>query len=115
MFAGVNSVCYFVCDHEAKVVGKIRIIPSLWTYKQDRGVTLGRSSHSGLYILLILAGDVEVCPGSGLKCFICSKTIRRNHSSECCSQCKRLSHLKCLKDKLLLGREILPLFILYMR
>ena len=59
MFVGANSVCYLVCAHEAKDVDNSCTIPSLWTYKQDRGITLGRSSHSGLYILLILAGDVS--------------------------------------------------------
>ena len=34
-------------------------------------------SYSGLSLLLILAGDVELCPGPNVKCVSCNKTIRK--------------------------------------
>ena len=56
---------------------------------------------------MILARDVELCPGPALKCFICSKTVRRNQKSDECSECNRLCHVKCLVDMDVYGCEML--------
>ena len=60
-------------------------------------------------MLLLLAGDVELCPGpschSALSCKTCLKTIRKNQSREMCSVCEGICHLKCLKDRFENGVE----------
>ena len=106
-FASSNSICYSFTGEEAKDICNARIISSLWTYKQEKGITIRRNSHSGLNILLILAGDVELCPGPALKCFICSKTVRRNQRSDACSECNRLCHVKYLVDTDMSGCKVL--------
>ena len=49
-------------------------------------------------MLLLLAGDVEICPGpqrlKSLKCCVCMKSISRN----LCSGCEGIAHLKCFQD-----------------
>ena len=105
-FASSNSICYSFTGEEAKDICNARVISSLWIYKQDKGITVRRNSHSGLNILLILA-DVELCSGPALKCFICSKTVRRNQRSDACSECNRLCHVKCLVDTDVYGCEML--------
>ena len=106
-FASSNSICYSFTGEEAKDICNARIISLLWIYKQDRGITVRRNSHSGLNFLLISAGDVELCPGPALKCFICSKTVIRNQRSDACSECNRLCHIKCLVDSHVPGCEML--------
>ena len=56
-FASSNSICYSFTGEEAKDICNVGVISSLWVYKQDEGITVRRNSHSGLNILLILAGE----------------------------------------------------------
>ena len=106
-FASSNSVCYSFNHGEAADVCSSHITTSLWVYKQERVVYLGRMSYSDLSLLLILAGDVELCPGPNIMCFRCNKTIRKNQSSEMCSHCESKCHLKCLVDVVDHGRGTL--------
>lgn len=47
--------------------------------------------------LLLLCGDVLQNPGPAtVKCYKCSKTIRRNQGRATCVGCTQLYHLKCL-------------------
>ena len=47
--------------------------------------------------LVLLCGDVLQNPGPAtLKCFKCSKTIRKNQGRATCVGCTQLYHLKCL-------------------
>ena len=104
-FAGSNSVCYSFNDEEVLDVHNSRITSSLWVYKQERCIYFGQKSYSGLSLLLILAGDVELCPGPSVKCVSCNKTIRKNQSSETCCLCESRCHLKCLVDTVDHGHE----------
>ena len=104
-FASSNSVCYSFDGGEVTDACNSRITTSLWVYKQERGIHLGQKSYSGLILLLILAGDVELCPGPSVKCFNCNKTIRKNQSSETCCHCESKCHLKCLVDVVEYGHE----------
>ena len=104
-FAGSNSVCYSFNDGEVLDVHNSRITSSLWVYKQERCIYFGQKSYSGLSLLLILAGDVELCPGPSVKCVSCNKTIRKNQSSETCCLCESRCHLKCLVDAVDHGHE----------
>ena len=57
------------------------------------------SQSVALKMLLILAGDIELCPGpSRVICKDCLKTIRRNQRQEECEQCNNIFYLKCLID-----------------
>ena len=104
-FAGSNSVCYSFNDEEVLDVHNSHITSSLWVYKQERCIYFGQKSYSGLSLLLILAGDVELCPGPSVKCVSCNKTIRKNQSSETCCLCESRCHLKCLVDAVDHGHE----------
>lgn len=104
-FASSNSKCYSLNGEEARDVVNSRIVTSLWVYKNERGIYLGRNCHSGLTVLLLLAGDVELCPGPCPKCYTCSKTIWKNQRSNSCFYCGNKSHIKCLIDKIEFGQE----------
>ena len=56
-------------------------------------------------MLLLLAGDVELCPGPSRKCFTCSKTMRKKQSSDSCFHCGKNCHIKCLVDRIEYGHE----------
>ena len=60
-------------------------------------------------ILILLAGDIETCPGPGPKytCPTCSKTIRKNQKFGCCDTCNSRCHMKCLTDILIERMESL--------
>lgn len=53
-------------------------------------------------MLLLLAGDVEICPGpqrlKNLKCCVCITGIRKSQTRNSCSGCEGIAHLKCLQD-----------------
>ena len=57
---------------------------------------------SMIYLLLLICGDVEECPGpvnpQRVSCTSCMKTIHKNQKKELCYNCKGIFHLKCLKD-----------------
>ena len=91
--AGSNWVCYSFNGEEVTDSCNSRITTSLWVYKRERGIRLCQHPHSGLSLLLILAGDVELWTGPSVKCFTCNKTIRKNKSLEKCFHCERNCHL----------------------
>ena len=64
------------------------------------------SQRYALKMLLILAGDIELCPGPGeVICMCCSKIIRKKQSQGSCGRCKKILHLKCLVDRFNNGVE----------
>ena len=71
-----NSCCYSLYPHEATDVKESFTLSSIWEYKQEHGLRL--RPKNGLKILLILAGDIELCPGPAIKCSNCLETIRKN-------------------------------------
>ena len=78
----------------------------LWSYKQEKGyyVVQRPNCHAALKILLLLAGDIETCPGP-TKCNNCSKIIRRNQTSTTCFDFKEELHLRCAIDEIKDGYE----------
>ena len=60
-------------------------------------------------MLLLLAGDIEVCPGhtARITYYGCAKTIRKNQTSGVCTNCRERLHLKCMKDSYENGTELL--------
>ena len=91
-----NSCCYSNYPKEAPDIKDDHITASIWCYKQEHNLCL--RPKSALTILLILAGDVELCPGRNGKCSTCQKTIRRNQCYGYCTTCKNKFHAKCLVD-----------------
>ena len=54
-----------------------------------------------LWLLLLMCGDIETCPGTASnKCHSCQKTIRINQAFGLCAVCTGKYHLKCLTDQL---------------
>ncbi|CAB4019684.1 Hypothetical predicted protein [Paramuricea clavata] len=103
-FTNSSSCCYWEASKDSNSFEGTYIYPSLWQYKQERCLVVTRASL--LRILLLLAGDVELCPGPMKpQCQACWKTIRRNQISGTCAECKNAFHLKCLKDELRNNKE----------
>ena len=93
-FLTSNSVCYWNISEDTLDLKDYYFTPSIWSYKQERGISL--RPRSALTILLILAGDIETCPGPCLKYNCCSETIRKNQAVGCCSICDDKHHMKYL-------------------
>ena len=96
-FVSCNSACYSVCSSDATDTKETFICSSIWLYMENHALRL-RPKH-GLNILLILAGDVEICPGPAKKCYSYQKTISKNQIQLSCDSCKGHLHSKCLMDK----------------
>lgn len=93
-----NSVCYSLYPDDAKDVKETYICSSLWQIKQELGLNL--KPKYAMRILLILAGDIELCPGPRANCAGCFKAVRRCQGSKVCETCGELYHVKCLTDRL---------------
>ncbi|XP_065071070.1 uncharacterized protein LOC135695815 [Rhopilema esculentum] len=106
-FASANSVCFSFYGEEAKDVQNSRICASVWVHKQEKGIHVlhNTRTHVGLQLLLLLAGDVEMCPGPCQKCITCKRPMRKNQSSDKCFACGQKLHLKCLVDQIENGCE----------
>ena len=90
-----NSVCYSFYGEEALDTISLNIASSIWQYKLDNYCYSLRPKRA-LKILLIIAGDIDFCPGPCSKCNVCGKGIRKNKSCVSCSGCTDKYHLKCL-------------------
>ncbi len=67
---------------------------SVWNICRGNCSTLPPKSL--LQLLLILAGDVELCPGPRVRCCECTKCFRRNTDKTLCTVCSKVFHLRCL-------------------
>ena len=93
-FTSSDSICYSLNGDVARDVVNSHIVTSLWVYKNQRGSYFGSNCHSGLKMLLLLAGDVELCPRPSRKCFTCSKTIRKKAKfRQLLSLCEKLPYI----------------------
>ncbi|CAB3977616.1 Hypothetical predicted protein [Paramuricea clavata] len=96
-FLNGDSVCYHSYDSSPILFEQNRLYSSIWQYKQERGLFVSQSV--ALKMLLILAGDIELCPGPNkATCKDCLKTIRRNQRQGECERCNSALQLKCLID-----------------
>ena len=103
-FTSATNLCYHKYVGESVEIKETYVYSSLWVFKEERGLFV-RRQHL-LKILLILAGDVELCPGPrNITCGCCTKTIRKNQAIGKCIECSEKFHLKCLKDKHVRGFE----------
>ena len=109
--ASANSVCYSFNQVEVRDVDNSHLVSSLWQYRVEKGLFI-RPKHV-IKILLLLAGDIEVCPGPCQKCGICSKSMRKNQSCKLCSGCGNKFHMKCLFDVIRNGTEKLYCALCY--
>ena len=60
-FSSPSSVCYSFYGEEAIDLSQTYVCQSLWCFQQMNGVQVGRKVD--LQLLLLLSGDIEVCPG----------------------------------------------------
>ena len=104
-FMNENSVCYKFHGEPANDIENSWIVTSLWINRQEKLLQLGQESHVGLTLLLLLSVDIELYPGPCMKCFTCSKSIRKTQCQEKCFHCGKLFHLKCLADKIIYAIE----------
>ena len=100
-----NSVCHSFQGEAANDTQNSWIGTSLCVDRQEKELHLGLESHVGLMFLLLLSDDIELYPGSYVKCFTCSKSIRKSQSQEKCFHCGGLFHLNCLFDEIKYGFE----------
>jgi len=68
---------------------------SLWVYKQTRTYKLNLELRNATCLLLILAGDIELCPGPSV-CGSCLKNISSKRQNVQCFGCKQFFHKKCI-------------------
>ena len=102
---GSNSNCYMFKGEYVKDIREMFVCSSLWQYQLDFGLKI--RPKVALQILLLLSGDIELCPGHSLNCPTCVKGIRRNQQRAKCEVCQNVFHMKCLLDKLERNRELL--------
>ena len=78
------------------------ICSSLWVNKEVNLLWLKPKPHGVVAVLLLMAGDIETCPGPVQRkvCFGCRKTIRKNQRRSTCDGCKKTLHFKCLGEDL---------------
>ena len=78
------------------------IYSSLWTNKETNLFWLRPHRQGFATLLLLLAGDIETCPGPASRkmCRDCHKTFRKNQRRSNCIQCNETLHLKCLVEDL---------------
>ena len=67
-FMNANSVCYSFYGEPANDMKIFWIVTSLRANRQESKLHLGQESHTLLAFLLLLSGDIELCPGPGMKC-----------------------------------------------
>ena len=98
-FLNSDSVCYHSYDSSPILFEQNHLYSSIWQYKQERGLFVSQDVAVPLRMLLILAGDIELCPGPNkATCKDCLKTIRRNQRQGECERCNSVLHLRCLID-----------------
>ena len=68
-----NSICCSLYPEDVNDVKETYITSSLWQFKQEYGLNL--KSKSAMKILLILAGDIKLCPGPCTNCAGCFKVV----------------------------------------
>ena len=75
-FLNSDSVCYYFNDSSAISFEQNHLYSSIWQFKRERGLFI--SQNVTLKMLLIYAGDIELCPGAGkVICKDCLKTLLR--------------------------------------
>ena len=57
------------------------VYSSLYVFKQQNGFFVQNRSQNLVTLLLLLSGDIELCPGPTLRCSTCNKTIRKNQET----------------------------------
>ena len=94
LFTSANSCCYSF--HGENVVDHVNLhfTSSFWQYYREKGISL--NPNLSLRILLILSGDIEVCPGPRARCTKCEKCFRRNTDQRSCINCHLKHHERCL-------------------
>lgn len=70
---------------------------SLWVYKQNHIYKLNLDLRETTWLLLILAGDVEICPGPN--CGACLNNIKHNKQKVTCIGCTQFFHKNCINIK----------------
>ena len=94
-----SSLCYWQTSKESIDVKETYIYSSIWQLQAERKLFVRKEYL--LRILLLLAGDIEICPGPrNPVCATCSSGMKKSQSCAVCSSCMMKSHLKCMKDQL---------------
>ena len=79
--------------------GKSSVLICVWRRSSRLGPHLQRplfSSFSGLYWLILLAGDVEANPGPvKFPCTVCQKPVKTNQRGVGCDVCDLWTHVNC--------------------
>ncbi len=99
-----SSLCYWQTSNEAIDLKETYIYSSIWQLQAEKKLVVSKKYL--LRILLLLAGDIEICPGPRNPiCATCSSGIKKSQSSSVGSSCKMKFHLKCLKEQLVENSE----------
>ena len=94
LFTNTTSCCYAFHGENIVEPENLHFTSSFWEFYRGKGLSL--NPKFTLKILLILSGDIEVCPGPRARCIECEKCFRRNTDQRTCSGCSVKFHDKCL-------------------
>ena len=97
-FTSANSCCYSFFGEISTDTVSNHYTSSLWEFYYKKNI-LACNAKFTLRLLLILAGDIETCPGPRARCTHCSRCFRRNIDKRTCVNCKKVFHKKCLNDE----------------
>ena len=78
---------------------------TLWLYKRNCVFARKTTPRNVMFLLLLVAEDIESCPGPKYTCSSCTKTVRKNQKYGSCDTCYTRCHMKCLTDILTDGKE----------
>ncbi len=95
----VDTAVHFVSIHPSILQTSDGKSPSAMLHSSSRGVRERfSSSRHPLFLILMLAGDVESNPGPRVPkypCGMCSKAVKQSDKAVCCDICDQWLHNKC--------------------
>ena len=94
-FTNAASCCYSYHGEKVEDPENTYITASLWEFHKNLFVFVRKPKYV-LQILLLLAGDIETCPGPRARCCKCNKCFRRNIDHVICIGCDGKFHKICL-------------------
>ena len=77
------------CLASIRKLGNSRSSEGLRSFKPSRG--------TNLYLLIILAGDIEMNPGPWFQCGLCKKYCKASDRFLECEECEKHFHASCSK------------------
>ena len=94
---GSNQECRIGYKHfHSRVSQCLASIRKLGNHRSSEGLcSLKPSKGTNLFILIILAGDIEINPGPKFQCGLCKKYCKASDRLLECKECEKWFHSSC--------------------